>query len=96
MKLVLVLCDASRSQEIMKVLESHGATGYTEIPMVLGAGATGKHMDSRAWPGRGCMLFTLVERAKADGLIDTLKQFYGRLPEGEGFRIFSMDAEMHL
>ena len=67
MKLVLVLCNASRSQEIMKVLESHGATGYTEVPMVLGAGATGKHMDSRAWPGRGCMLFTLVEGEKVGG-----------------------------
>ena len=96
MKLVLVLCDTSRSQEIMKLQESHGATGYTEVPMVLGAGATGKRMDSRAWPGRGCMLFTLVERVKADGLIDTLKGFHGSLQEGEGFRIFSMDAEMHL
>jgi hypothetical protein len=96
MKLVLVLCGTSRSQEIMKLLESHGATGYTEVPMVLGAGATGKRMDSRAWPGRGCMLFTLVEKVKADGLIGALKGFHGRLEEGEGFRIFSMDAEMHL
>jgi len=67
MKLVLVLCNASRSQEIMKVLESHGATGYTEVPMVLGAGATGKHMDGRAWPGRGCMLSTLMESDKVGG-----------------------------
>ena len=96
MKLVLVLCDTSRSQEIIKFLESHGATGYTEIPMVLGAGATGKHMDSRAWPGRGCMLFTLVEREKADGLIEALEEFHGSLEEGEGFRIFSLDAEKHL
>ena len=96
MKLVLVLCDTSKSQEVMKLLESHGATGYTEVPMVLGAGVTGKHMDSRAWPGRGCMLFTLVERAKSDGLIGALKGFHKRLQEGEGFRIFSMDAEMHL
>lgn len=96
MKLVLVLCDTSRSQEIMKLLESHGATGYTEVPMVLGAGATGKRMDSRAWPGRGCMLFSLVEEVKADGLIDTLKAFHAKSQEGEGFRIFSMDAEMHL
>jgi hypothetical protein len=96
MKLVLVLCDTSRSQAIMKLLESHGATGYTEVPMVLGAGVTGKHMDSRAWPGRGCMLFTLVEREKAAGLIEALKGFDESLPEGEGFRIFSMDAERHL
>jgi Nitrogen regulatory protein P-II len=96
MKLVLVLCDTSRSQEIMKLLESHRVAGYTEIPMVLGAGTTGKHMDSRAWPGRGCMLFTLVAREKSGGLIDALREFHERLPEGEGFRIFSIDAEMHL
>ena len=60
MKLVLVLCDTSRSQEIMKLLESHGATGHTEVPVVLGAGTTGK------------------------------------MRNGEGFRIFSMDAEMQL
>jgi hypothetical protein len=35
-------------------------------------------------------------KEKAEELIRALKGFKGRLLEAEGFRVFSMDAEMHL
>jgi len=96
MKFVLILCEKVHNEKVMKLLESQDIHGYTEVPMVLGAGVTGKRMDTRIFPGSGCLLFTLVERQKADALVRALKDFGASLLQGEGFRVFSMDADILL
>jgi len=96
MKLLTILCDQSRGQEMTNLLESHGVHGYTQIPMVHGSGITGKRMETRAWPGSGCLLFALIDNEKIAKLIPVLKKFKEQLLKSEGFMVFSSEAEVHL
>ncbi len=96
MRVLTILCDTSRGQEIIGLLESHGVNGYTQIPMVFGSGVTGKRMESRAWPGSGCMVFAIVEQAKVDELLPVLAAYKQRLLKAEGFMVFSLEATVHL
>lgn len=52
MKLVLICCTGGRLEELRRPIDAHEVRGYTEIPEAFGSGATGKHLGTRAWPGR--------------------------------------------
>jgi hypothetical protein len=93
MKLLLIVCGKSRSEEVAVLLEKHAIHGYTEVPTVIGAGLSGKHLGTRAAPGTECMLFTLLAKEKAPGLIQDLKDLHQRLFEQEALSVFSLDAE---
>lgn len=93
MKLILIVCGKQRNKEVVDLLEKHRIHGYTEMPTVLGAGDSGKHMGTRSFPGTECMLFTLVEKEQVDGLIHDLKDLHARLYPEEALHAFSLDAE---
>jgi hypothetical protein len=96
MRLLAVLCDTSRGREVIDLLESHGINAYTQIPMIFGSGATGKRMETRAWPGSGCMVFAIMDQAKVDHVLPVLRDYKQRLLKAEGFMVFSIEAEVHL
>ena len=93
MKLILIVCGQSRNREVLDLLEKHEIQGYTEVPTVVGAGVSGKHMGTRSSPGTECMLFLLVRKERADGLIQDLKQIHAELYPEEALHAFSLDAE---
>ena len=64
MKLLMIILDESVKDEVESVLERHGVNGYTEIPMVLGEGLSGKKLSSRLHPGANSIVFTIIDDDK--------------------------------
>jgi len=51
MKMILMMADAVRLDAIRHDLRELGASGYTALPVIEGAGRTGLHAGDRAHPG---------------------------------------------
>jgi nitrogen regulatory protein PII len=60
MKMVMMVVDAARREELEVALEEAGVSGYTEIPHAAGLGATGPKLGSRAFPRTSAVIFTFV------------------------------------
>ena len=58
MKMVMILCPSSRLESVQKLIDGHDIRGYSEILEVRGAGVSGKHLGSRAWPGTSALVFS--------------------------------------
>ena len=91
-RLLIILCSGHQIDRVRELVERHGIRGYTEIPQVLGAGLTGRHLGTRAFPGSGSMIFTVVDPAKADEVGSTLARLAASCPPGEGVKAFELDV----
>jgi hypothetical protein len=92
-KLLMIICSESRRDQAAALLEEHGVRAFTELPEVVGEGATGKRFGSRVWPGRSSLLFTVAEDAKIAELIAALRACRDTLFPGEGMKVFALPAE---
>jgi nitrogen regulatory protein P-II len=72
MKLLMIILDESVRDEVESVLEGHGVNGYTEIPMVLGEGLSGKKLSSRLHPGANSIVFTIIDDSKLEEIRSAL------------------------
>ena len=93
MKLLVIFCSGSRIDEVRRLVEAHGAHGFTEIPEALGAGATGRHMGTRAYPGTSTTILTAVEAGKADELVEALREWSKSCTADEGIRVLVLPVE---
>jgi nitrogen regulatory protein PII len=93
MKLVMIICDGERVDDVRDLLESHGVNAFTEVPGLHGAGDTGAHRGTRAFPGSSTLVFTAVADESAAGLIETLRRFSATCRPDEPFSVFSLKAE---
>ncbi len=93
MKLVVVFCTGACEGRLRDVLESHGVHAYTEIPDVLGAGVTGRHFGSRAWPGASHVLLAVVDDGKAGEVLDAVEAFVKECLPDQGARAILMPVE---
>ena len=49
-KLLMLVVEGSRKEDVEVFLDRAGVLGYTEIPHALGVGVTGPRLGSRAFP----------------------------------------------
>ncbi len=68
MKLLMVICPEDRREQVAAMVENHGVRSFTELPQVIGAGATGKRLGTHVWPGKSVLMFTVVSDEKKDEL----------------------------
>ncbi len=61
MKMLMLIVNDQRKEELEILLQKSGVLGYTEIPGARGAGITGPRMGSAAFPRTSAVLFTLVD-----------------------------------
>lgn len=66
-------------RRISQLLDENRVTGYTDCGTVHGAGATGRHEGTRAWPGSSELIFTVVEETKLEELLAALRGEVDRL-----------------
>ena len=92
MKLLLILCSGERIADVRQLIEAQGVRGYTEIPQALGAGVTGRHLGTRAFPGTASLIFTAIAEENAEGLIGSLRELAAGCSPGEGVKVFVLDA----
>ncbi len=93
MKMLAIFCSGSRVDELRRLVDAHAVAGYTEIPDVLGSGATGKHLGTRAYPGNSAVILTAVETPKADELVEALEALARTCTGEEGIRVFVLPVE---
>lgn len=93
MKMLMIVCPESRQEEVRALIARHEVHSYSEIPGVLGAGKTGKHLGTHSFPGKSALVFTVVPSGKKDELVAALKDYQAGLYEGEGLRVFALPVE---
>jgi Nitrogen regulatory protein P-II len=91
-KLLLILCGSDEAEAVREILEAHQVHGFTEIEGARGAGITGLHLGTRAFPGTATLLFSVVDVDRAPEVIAALRSFAVTCPPGEGVKVFVMDA----
>lgn len=80
-------------QRISSVLEANNAPGYSVLHDVTGAGIGGRHEGTRAFPGVGTMLVTVVPHEQVETLQAALRVAGAALPKGESLHIAVLPVE---
>lgn len=92
MKMLMIVVDSDKKEELEVVLQNAGVAGFTEIPAAAGMGATGPRLGSAAYPKTSAVILTAVEPPLAQKLAADLKAYCAEC--GERLRIVSWDAEV--
>jgi len=93
MKLMLVMYSGSRPHLVPQLLDQEGVHGYTELRGAHGAGRTGRHEGTRAWPGETAVFFSMVEDKHVKGLIDALRAQGAQSLPGESIHVAELPVE---
>lgn len=72
MKMILMMADAERWPAIRDELNAMRVPGYSALPVIEGAGATGIHAGDRVHPGGLVAVFIVEPEGAADALFDDL------------------------
>lgn len=90
MKLLMIIVDESKKEELEVLLNRVGVVGYTEIPRVVGVGTTGPRLGSRAFPKTSALIFTVLSESTMETLVMTLREFCKEC--GEKLKLVSWDV----
>lgn len=78
---------------ISSVLEAHRVPGFSVLHDVTGAGTHGRIEGTRAFPGIGTMLVSVVEDERVEPLRAALREAGGALPAGESLHVAVLPVE---
>ncbi len=93
MKAVLIVHNTAIDEEVNESLESLGINCYTKFTNTLGAGEISEpHLNTDVWPGVNYGTFIVTERAKAEAVMDKVRQMRRKLGS-EGLKAFMWEIE---
>lgn len=92
-KLMLLMYSGEHPQRISSVLEVHEVPGYSVLHDVTGAGAHGRIEGTRAFPGIGTMLVSVVDDELVAPLRTALRATGAALPAGESLHVAVLPVE---
>ena len=92
MKMLMIIVDESKREELEVFLGHSGVEGYTEISQAAGMGTTGPRLGSRAFPKTSAVLFTILEEEAAAGLMKGVDDFCASC--GEELKMVSWDVDV--
>jgi len=90
-KLLMLIVDEERKEELEVFLNRAGVVGYTELPGAMGMGSTGPRLGSRAFPKTSAVIFTIVEPGALDTLVADVKAYCAEC--GERLRMIAWGVE---
>ncbi len=90
-KILMLVVEESRKEELEAFLDRAGVLGYTEIPHALGVGSTGPRLGSRAFPKTSAVIFTVLPAAALAPLVERVRAYCGEC--GERLKMLTWDAE---
>jgi hypothetical protein len=92
-RMMVIFVDASHAQDVRGILEACDPLGYSEMQGVLGKGATGKKLGSRAFPGSSTLFVAAMTDACAADLARRLEALRDERGTEEGLKLYSLGAE---
>ncbi|HEX9730101.1 MAG TPA: hypothetical protein VGA37_16515 [Gemmatimonadales bacterium] len=92
MKLFLIIVDGDHAADVQRLLDECERTGYSEIPTVLGKGATGRKLGTRAFPGSSTLYFAAVDSDCAARLPEALRRLRDQGGRDEGLKVYALDT----
>lgn len=92
-RMLVIFVDASHADDVREILNAHEMLGYSELAGVLGKGATGRKLGSRAFPGSSTLFIAAVSEACALDVAARLEEL--RIAKGadEGLKLFSLETD---
>lgn len=90
-KLLMLIVDEGKKEELEVFLDRSGVVGYTELSHALGMGATGPRMGSRAFPKTSAVIFTVLGADALDRLVAEIRAYCSEC--GERLKILAWDVE---
>jgi hypothetical protein len=96
MKLVLFLYHGPDPEQLHALIERLGLPGHTDLGEIHGAGRTGRREGTRAFPGGGSALFSVVPAETIDSVMAQARTLADALPAGERLHAFVLPVEAAL
>ena len=90
-KLLMLIIDEDKKEELEVLLNRAGVVGYTEIPRTIGVGTSGPRLGSRAFPKTSAVIFTVAAQDAQERLVADIKEYCKEC--GEKLKIFVWDVE---
>jgi hypothetical protein len=75
MKLLMLIVDDEKKEQLEVVLNRVGVIGYTELPRATGVGTTGPRLGSRAFPRTSAVIFTVLAEETLEQVVGEIKGF---------------------
>ena len=92
MKMLMIIIDEAKKEELQVFLERSGVTGYTELSHAAGMGTSGPRLGSRAFPRTSAVVFSVLDEAALQRLSAGVDDFCSTC--GEKLRMVAWDAEV--
>lgn len=96
MKLLLFLYQGSCPDQLHDLVRDLGLVGHTDLGRVHGAGETGRREGTRAHPGSGSAMFSVVEAERVAAVLSDARAAAAALPSGERLHCFVLPVEAML
>ena len=92
MKMLMIIVDEAKKEELEVFLNQSGVRGYTEVAHAAGMGTRGLRLGSSAFPKTSALVFTVLSEEALEGLQRGVDQFCATC--GEELRMIAWDAEV--
>jgi hypothetical protein len=91
MKLLMMIVDESKKEELEVLLGRVGVRGYTELPNAVGVGTSGPRLGSGAFPKTSAVVFSVVDDGAKTELVRQIREYCTEC--GEKLRMIAWDVE---
>ena len=91
MQMLMMIVESQHREKIESALTEHRVLGYSEIPTVYGTGSTGPRLGSRAFPDQSSIIFTVIEEAKVQELLDAIDSSCSECRAGMRIIVWKVD-----
>jgi nitrogen regulatory protein PII len=91
MQMLMMIVESHHREKIESALTEHRVLGYTEIPTVYGTGSTGPRLGSRAFPEQSSIIFTVIDEAKVQELLDAIDSSCSECRAGMRMIVWKVD-----
>jgi hypothetical protein len=91
MKMLMIIIDEAKREELEIFLSRSGVVGYTELSATAGVGASGPRLGSGAFPKTSAVVFSVVDAAALTTLQQGLDSFCESC--GERLKMIAWDVE---
>jgi len=92
MKMLMVIIDESKREELEVFLNRSGVVGYTEISHAAGMGLSGPRLGSSAFPKTSAVVFSILDEDALTALTEGVDRFCATC--GEELRMISWDVDV--